>query len=206
MTQTLIDRVNGLARKVPNWAVYAIYAAPAPVFFYMAATGRMGAEPISALQREYGAIALQLLIIGLCISPLRRHLRVNLLKFRRAFGLLAFFYVLLHLLVWAVLDVQSLERVWADVVKRPYITIGMTAFVLMLPLVVTSNNRAVRWLGPRWRRLHRLTYAVVLLGAVHFIWLRKGVQIEPLAYLVVIMALLALRVDFRRLMRGWRAA
>ncbi|MFD1510448.1 protein-methionine-sulfoxide reductase heme-binding subunit MsrQ [Lacimonas salitolerans] len=203
---SLTDRVNAFARKLPSWVIYLIYAAPAPVFFYMAATGRMGAEPISALQREYGAIALQLLIIGLCITPLRRHLGVNLLKFRRAFGLLAFFYVVLHLGVWALLDVQSVERVWADIVKRPYITIGMVAFLLMIPLALTSNNRAVRWLGPRWRRLHRLTYGVVLLGAVHFIWLRKGVQIEPLAYLAVILAVLALRVDFKRLIGRWRAA
>lgn len=205
-TKVLTDWVNRVARKLPTWVIYMVYAAPAPVFFAMAATGRMGAEPINALQREYGAIALQLLIIGLCISPMRRHLGVNLLKFRRAFGLLAFFYVVLHLLVWAVLGVQSIDRVWADIVKRPYITIGMAAFVLMLPLVATSNNRAVRWLGPRWRRLHRLTYAVVLLGAVHFIWLRKGVQIEPLAYLAVILVLLALRVDAGRLLRGGRGA
>lgn len=203
---SLTDRVNAFARKLPSWVIYLIYAAPAPVFFYMAATGRMGADPISALQREYGEIALQLLIIGLCITPLRRHLGVNLLKFRRAFGLLAFFYVVLHLGVWALLDVQSVERVWADIVKRPYITIGMVAFLLMIPLALTSNNRAVRWLGPRWRRLHRLTYGVVLLGAVHFIWLRKGVQIEPLAYLAVILAVLALRVDFKRLIGRWRAA
>lgn len=203
---SLTDRVNAFARKLPSWVIYLIYAAPAPVFFYMAATGRMGAEPISALQREYGAIALQLLIIGLCITPLRRHLGVNLLKFRRAFGLLAFFYVVLHLGVWALLDVQSVERVWADIVKRPYITIGMVAFLLMIPLALTSNNRAVRRLGARWRRLHRLTYGVVLLGAVHFIWLRKGVQIEPLAYLAVILAVLALRVDFKRLIGRWRAA
>ena len=148
---------------------------------------------------------MQLLIIGLGITPMRRHLGVNLLKFRRAFGLLAFFYVVLHLLVWAVLGVQSLDRVWADIVKRPYITIGMAAFVLMLPLVATSNNRAVRWLGSGWRRLHRLTYGVVLLAAVHFIWLRKGVQIEPLAYLAVIVILMALRLDFKRLLRGRHA-
>ena len=190
---TVADRINGIARRVPTWAVYGLCLLPVPVLLYMAQTGGLGREPVEALEHELGEIALQLLIIGLCISPLRRFVGLNLLKFRRAFGVLAFTYVALHLLVWAVLDVQTRERVWADIVKRPYITIGMASFVLMLPLIVTSNNRAVRWLGPLWSRLHLLTYPVALLAAVHFIWVRKGFQIEPILYLGVITGLLALR-------------
>lgn len=191
---SIVDRINGLARKLPTWAVYVLYLLPVPVLLYMAQTGGLGREPVKALEHELGEIAIQLLIIGLCISPLRRFAGVNLLKFRRAFGILAFVYVLLHLLVWAVLDVQSLERVWADIVKRPYITVGMGAFVLMLPLIVTSNNWAVRRLGQAWRNLHLLAYPIALLAAVHFIWVRKGFQIEPILYLAVIVGLLALRV------------
>ncbi|EDM72675.1 hypothetical protein RAZWK3B_00605 [Roseobacter sp. AzwK-3b] len=198
----IVDRINALARRVPTWAAYILYALPAPVLFYMGATGGLGAEPIKALERELGEIALQLLIIGLCITPLRRYLGVNLIRFRRAFGLLAFFYVTLHLLVWLVLDVQVLSQIWADIVKRPYVTIGMAAFLLMIPLAATSNNRAVRWLGPRWRLLHRLTYGVAILGAVHFIWLSKGFQFEPMAYLAVILALLALRFSKRAVAMG----
>ena len=190
----IADRINGLVRRVPTWAIYILYALPAPVLFYMGATGGLGVEPIKALERELGEIALQLLVIGLCITPLRRFLGVNLLKFRRAFGLLAFFYVCLHLAVWLVLDVQILAQIWADIVKRPYVTIGMAAFVLMIPLALTSNNRAVRRLGPKWRQLHKLTYAVAILGAVHFIWLSKGFQIEPIFYLAAILGLLALRI------------
>ena len=190
---SITDRINTLARRLPTWVVYVLYLLPVPVLLYMAQTGGLGREPVEALEHELGEIAIQLLIIGLCISPLRRFAGVNLLKFRRAFGILAFVYVALHLLVWAVLDVQSLERVWADIVKRPYITIGMASFVLMLPLILTSNNRAVRWLGPLWSRLHQLTYPVALLAAVHFIWVRKGFQIEPLLYLAVIAMLIGLR-------------
>lgn len=188
------DRINAWARRIPTWVIYLAGALPAPWLFYLGATGGLGVEPVKALEHEYGELALQLLIAGLCVTPLRRQFGINLVKFRRALGLLAFSYVTMHLLVWAVLDVQALDRVWADIVKRPYITIGMSAFVLMVPLAATSNNWSVRRLGPRWRQLHRLTYAVVLLGAVHFIWLRKGWQVEPLVYLVVIVALLALRV------------
>jgi sulfoxide reductase heme-binding subunit YedZ len=187
------DRINSLARRVPVWAVWLGFGWVAPWLVYLGTTGRLGPEPIKALEHELGEIALQLLIIGLCLTPLRRYLGVNLLRFRRAIGLLAFSYVSLHLAVWLFLDVQDAGRIWADIVKRPYVTVGMTAFALMVPLAATSNNRSVRWLGPRWRMVHRLTYAVAVLGAIHFIWLSKGFQIEPLAYLAVILTLLALR-------------
>lgn len=189
----LVDRINNTARKLPAWALYVVMPLPALWFLYLGLTGGLGAEPIKALEHELGEVALQILIAGLAITPLRRHLGINLLKFRRAIGLMAFLYVFLHLLVWLVLDVQILGQIWADIVKRPYITVGMAAFVLMLPLALTSNNWSVRRLGPRWRKLHKLTYAVVLLGAVHFVMLVKGIQLEPLIYLALILGLLALR-------------
>lgn len=187
------DRINGLARRVPVWAVWLLGLAPAVWTFYLGLTGGLGAEPIKALERELGEVALQLVILGLCITPLRRYLGVNLIRFRRAVGLLAFTYVSVHLLVWLVLDVQIWAQIWADILKRPYVTVGFTAFLLMIPLALTSNDLSLRRLGPRWRVLHRLTYAVAVLGAVHFIWLSKGFQIEPLVYLAVILALLGLR-------------
>lgn len=195
-----MDRINSAARKLPTWAVYIAGLLPIPVFFWMAATGQLGVEPINALEREYGELALKLLIAGLCITPMRRHLGLNLLKFRRALGLLAFAYVTAHFAVWAILDVQSLERVWSDILKRPYVTVGMVAFLLLIPLAATSNNRAIRGLGTRWRLLHRLVYPAALLAAVHFIWLSKGFQIEPLVYLGVIAVLLALRAKTGRVL------
>ena len=190
----MVDTLNRLARRIPAWALYIVYLLPVPVLLYMAQTGGLGRDPVKALEHELGEIALQLLIIGRCITPLRRFAGLNLIKFRRAFGLLAFVYVVLHLLVWAVLDVQTLDRVWADIVKRPYITIGMGAMVLMVPLALTSNGRAVRAMGAAWRKLHLLVYPVVLLGGVHFVMVRKGLQIEPLLYLAVIVLLLGLRL------------
>jgi len=166
--------------------------------FYAGVTGGLGVEPIKALEHELGKIALQLLVAGLCITPLRRFAGINLLKFRRAIGVMAFVYVLLHLLVWLVLDVQIPAQIWADILKRPYVTVGMLAFVLMLPLAATSNGWAVRRLGASWRKLHRLTYAVAVLGAVHFMWLVKGFQIEPILYLLGIITLLALRLRWVR--------
>jgi sulfoxide reductase heme-binding subunit YedZ len=196
----LRDPINAAARHVPVWLVWGGLGAPAVWYFYLGLTGGLGADPIEALEHALGEVALQLLVAGLCITPLRRYLGINLLRFRRAIGLLAFTYVVLHLLVWLVLDVQIPAQIWADIVKRPYVTIGFVAFLLMIPLAVTSNNASVRKLGPQWRRLHQLTYAVALLGAVHFIWLSKGFQIEPLLYLAAILALLALRVRLPRRM------
>ncbi|MEO0358633.1 MAG: protein-methionine-sulfoxide reductase heme-binding subunit MsrQ [Pseudomonadota bacterium] len=190
MTQTF----NATVRKVPAWLLYVILPIPGLVVFYMGLTGGLGPEPINVLERELGEFALRLLIAGLAITPLLRFAKINLVKFRRALGIMAFVYVFAHLLTWLVLDVQILSQIWADILKRPYITVGMVAFALMVPLVATSNNWSVRRLGPRWRKLHRLTYPVAILGAVHFVMLSRGFQIEPLIYLVIVVAFLATRV------------
>ncbi|BDY14043.1 MULTISPECIES: protein-methionine-sulfoxide reductase heme-binding subunit MsrQ [Sulfitobacter] len=194
----MIDRLNTIARRVPTWVVYIVGLLPIPWLLFQAQTGGLGAEPIKALEKELGLLALQLLIAGLAITPARRYLRLNLIKFRRALGLLAFIYVSLHLLVWLVLDVGILSQIWADILKRPYITIGMAGFACLVPLAATSNNFSIRKLGATWRKLHRLTYLAAILAGVHFIWLVKGFQIEPLLYMAAILALLVLRLPKRR--------
>ena len=194
----MIDRLNTIARRVPTWIVYIVGLLPIPWLLFQAQTGGLGAEPIKALEKELGLLALQLLIAGLVITPARRYLRLNLIKFRRAVGLLAFIYVSLHLLVWLVLDVGILSQIWADILKRPYITIGMAGFACLVPLAATSNNFSIRKLGATWRKLHRLTYLAAILAGVHFIWLVKGFQIEPLLYMAAILALLLLRLPKRR--------
>lgn len=194
----MIDTLNNGLRRIPTWLVYLACAMPAPYFLYLGLTGGLGFEPIKALEHELGEFALQLVILSLAVTPMRRFLGLNLMKFRRAIGVMAFVYVLLHLLVWLVLDVQILSQIWADILKRPYITIGMTAFVLMLPLAATSNNWYMRRLGPRWKKLHRLAYPIAVLGAVHFVMLVKGFQIEPLIYLAVVLVLLFLRLPLLR--------
>lgn len=190
----LVDRINALARRIPVWSLWLVGLLPVPMLIVMGATGGLGREPIEALEHELGQLALQLVILALCITPLRRFAGVNLLKFRRAIGLLAFTYVTLHLSVWLFLDVRVWTEIWADVLKRPFVTVGVTAFLLMMPLALTSNNASVRRLGRQWQVLHRSTYAVAILGAIHFVWVRKGFQIEPLIYLGVITALLAVRM------------
>lgn len=189
----VVSTLNTAARRIPKWAVYLVGILPAPWLFYLGLTGGLGVEPISALEHEYGELALKLLIAGLCVTPLRRFFGINLLKFRRVIGVLTFVYVLLHLLVWLVLDVQVLSQIWGDILKRPYITVGMAGFVLLLPLAVTSNDWSVRKLGPRWRSLHKLTYVAAGLGALHYVMLARGFQIEPLVYMAIVAGLIALR-------------
>ncbi len=190
------DSINSALRRVPVWVVYLLCLLPVPWLLYLAQTGGLGREPIKALEHELGLIALQLLIAGLCVTPLRQYLGLNLMKFRRSIGVLAFTYVALHLAVWVVLDMSLLwGQMWADIWKRPYITVGMAGFVVLLPLAITSNNLALRKLGAvSWRKLHKLTYVAVLLGGIHYLWLVKGFQVEPILYMAAIVGLLALRL------------
>lgn len=198
---TTAQKINGVLRRVPTWSLYVLGALWAAFLFWQALTGQLGVEPINALEREYGDTALKLLVASLAVTPLMKYTRVSLLKFRRAIGLLTFFFVLAHFSVWALLDVQSFGRVWADILKRPYITVGMIAFVGLIPLALTSNNLSIRKLGRNWRRLHQLVYGIAILGAVHFIWLSKGFQIEPLVYLGLILGLLATRIRWKTFKR-----
>lgn len=196
----IMSGLNQILRRIPVWAVYVVGLLPAPWLFFLGLTGGLGVEPIEALEHEYGELALQLLILGLAVSPLRRLVGLNLMKFRRAIGVLTICYAGFHLLVWLVLDVQVPAQVWADIVKRPYITVGMAAFMLILPLGLTSNDASVRRLGAAWRRLHQLVYPAALLAGLHYVLLAKGFQFEPLLYLSAIVGLLLLRL---RPHRGW---
>ena len=203
---TPAQSINGALRRVPAWPVYIVGVFPAFWFLYLGMTGGLGPEPIKALEQELGRFALKLLIAVLAITPLRKYGGVSLIKYRRALGLLVVFYISMHLTVWLILDVQNFGRIWADIVKRPYITIGMTAFALMIPLAITSNNWSVRKMGAMgWKRLHWLVYLVIMLGATHFVLIRKAWQIEPLIYFGIALALLAVRLKWKQRRAAARA-
>ncbi len=188
--------INGTLRRIPAWTIYIVGAVYAMWEFWRALNqiGPYLVEPINVLERAYGEIALILMVVGLTVTPLRKWTGVNLIKFRRAIGVAAFFFVLAHFLVFAVLDVQSISRVWEETVKRPYVTVGMLSFLMLIPLAVTSNNLSVRKMGAAaWRKMHKLTYPAAILGAIHYLWLVKGFQLEPIIYLLVIVGLVATR-------------
>jgi sulfoxide reductase heme-binding subunit YedZ len=149
-----------------------------------------------ALEQELGEWALRFLIATLCVTPLRQLTGINLIRYRRALGLLAFYYAAFHLTTYLVLD-QGLDwaSIWADIVKRPYITIGMVTFTLLVPLAVTSNNAAVRAMGGKaWARLHKLVYVAAIGAALHYLLVVKAWPLEPMIYAAIIAALLLYRL------------
>lgn len=161
--------------------------------------GKLGANPIEFITRNTGDWALYLLTVTLAITPLRRLTGWNwLVRLRRMAGLFAFFYVLLHFTIFFWLDhFFDVQEMWADIVKRPFITVGMLALVLLLPLAITSTNAMVRYLGgKRWQWLHRLTYVIVPLGVLHFWWVKAGKNLlaQPILFAAIVGVLLLARV------------
>ncbi len=164
----------------------------------------LGANPIEELLHELGRWGLKFLLLSLSITPLRRWTGWNwLLRFRRMLGLFAFFYIILHFLTYAVLD-QSLDvaAIVEDVIKRPYITLGMTGLLFLIPLAVTSTKGMMRRLGKRWQKLHRLVYVIAIVGVWHFYWQVKLDTLEASMYALVLAVLLATRVYYSRKSRG----
>jgi len=189
-------------------ALYILGMTPAVLYFYWGLTDQLGADPQNVLERALGLWALRFLIASLVITPLRQLVGLSLYRFRRALGLLAFYYAMLHLSVYVLLDKGfDLDAIIADIIKRPYITVGMLAFAVLVPLAVTSNTPMIRRLGARWRKLHRLAYLAAAAAALHFIMLVKVWPLEPLIYAVLVAALLLFRLaySFRPRQRTSRA-
>lgn len=178
------------------WAVFLACLAPLGHLVYRGFYGDLGPNAVETVLHDTGDWALRLLLATLALRPLQR-LTGNpaWLRWRRMLGLYSFFYALLHGLTWAWLDQQwYLAGMLADVVKRPYITVGFTALGLLVPLAATSNRAAMRRLGRNWQRLHRSVYAIAVLGVLHFLWLVKADWLEPAIYGAVLALMLALRV------------
>lgn len=192
----LAQRLNAALRRLPVWPVYVLGLVPVVWLFVQGLTGGLGPDPVKVLEHRLGKTGLQLLVVVLAITPLQRLAGISLIRFRRVLGVLAFCYIALHVLVWLVLDIQFMwPEIWIDLTERPHIMLGMAGFVLLLPLVATSNDSAVRRMGAQaWRRLHRLTYPAAVAGGLHYLTSVKAWPVEPLLYLGLVVALLALRV------------
>jgi sulfoxide reductase heme-binding subunit YedZ len=161
--------------------------------------GELSANPISDITNETGTWTLRFLMITLAVTPLRRITGwSSVQRLRRMFGLFAFFYGSLHFMTYLYLD-QFLDfnSILHDIPKRPFITVGFTAFVLMIPLAATSMDKIAKWMGgERWRRLHRLVYAIAAAGVIHYLWLVKADTRPPLAYAAILAVLLGFRAWF----------
>ncbi len=176
------------------WLIYAAGLVPAAWGFWLGATGRLSGNPVKEFEHLLGLWALRFLVATLAITPIRDLFGLNWVRYRRALGLLAFWYVLMHFLTYMVLDQYlNFMAILIDIAKRPFITIGMAAFVLLIPLALTSNNWSIRRLGPRWTKLHRLVYIIAAAGALHFAMSVKVAGLEPLTYIALVAVLLAWR-------------
>lgn len=176
------------------WLVFALF------------TNQLGANPIEAITDFTGETALRILLLSLAMTPLRMLFRKPWpIRLRRMVGLFAFFYVLMHLLTYLLLD-QQLDgaAIIADIIDRPYITAGSVGFIILLALAVTSTKGMMKRMGKRWQLLHRLVYVATSAALLHFIWLTKGDQIEPIIYLAVFIVLMLFRT--KRLVKWYRTA
>ena len=190
---------NVVVRRFIKPALFVVCLVPL-LFLALEAFGiggaSLGANPVERIQDTLGEWGLRFLVITLAVTPLRDWFNAPwLVQLRRMLGLYAFFYVLMHFLTWLLLD-QGLywSGILEDIAKRPFITIGFAALLLLIPLAVTSTNGMMRRLGKRWKTLHRLVYPIALLGVWHYYWQVKSDVTEPLIYLSIVLVLLGWRV------------
>ena len=182
--------------KILKPLIFAAALLPAAALVYGFYTNDLTANPLDYITDQTGTWALAFLVISLAVTPLRRLTGWNpIIKLRRMLGLFSFFYALLHMLTWVVLlNFFDVREMVIDVVKRPFITIGMATFLILLALAVTSNQFSIRRLGRRWQSLHRLAYAAAIGAVIHFWWLVKEDITEPRRWLMVVTLLLGLRM------------
>jgi len=177
--------------------VFLICLGPLATLGWRALHGELTANPIEFITHATGDWTLRFLIITLCVTPFRKILHLpELIRFRRMLGLFAFFYACLHFTTYIWLDkFFDLSEMWKDIAKRKYITVGFTAFLLLIPLAITSTAGWIRRLGgKRWQQLHRLIYFSAALGVIHYYWLVKSAIIRPLTYGAIVAVLLLWRL------------
>jgi methionine sulfoxide reductase heme-binding subunit len=160
----------------------------------------LGANPIEKITHRTGDWALRLLLITLSVTPLRIFFGWQvLMRLRRMFGLFAFFYVCLHFSTYLVFDhFFDIGEIVKDIIKRPYVTMGFLAFVMLIPLALTSTNKKMKQLGKNWKRLHQLVYVIAVCGILHYLWLVKADLLQPLIHAAILVVLLGVRVWHQR--------
>ena len=174
-----------------------------PIFYitYQILTNQLGPEPIKDITHHTGKWTLYFIVITLAMTPLKKITKLNIwISYRRMFGLFIFFYASVHLMTYVGLDYRfDLVSIGDDIVKKKYIFIGFLAWLLLIPLVATSNKKMIKILKDKWKKLHRLIYLISLFGAIHYLWLVKRDLTEPLIYIIVILILLVFRLKIKNI-------
>ena len=177
-------------------SVFILSLFPFLIITYKIFFNKLGPEPVKEITHFTGEWTLIFICLTLSMSPLKKFTKLSLwINFRRMLGLFVFFYATLHLLTYVGLDYRfDWQPIFDDVVKKKYVFIGFAAWILLIPLVITSSKKMVRLLKNNWKKLHRLVYVIAIFGCLHYIWLSKTIFFKPLIYLIIIIVLLALRI------------
>ena len=192
--RSLFDLVRASVRRLRSWHIYVSLLVPLLFLAYDLLSGQLGVDPMRAIEKSLGVTAIYILILTLCITPFSILTGINFIRFRRAFGLMSFFYIILHFSTWLLLDMQLR---WIEIVesltRKPFIVFGMMGFLLLIPLAATSNNYSMKRLGKYWPKLHKLIYAAIILGGIHYLMMEKTLQNDAIITFIIIIVLISLR-------------
>ena len=192
--KSLFDLVRASVRRLRSWHIYVSLLVPLLFLAYDLLSGRLGVDPMRAIEKSLGITAIYILILTLCITPFSTLTGINFIRFRRAFGLMSFFYIILHFSTWLLLDMQLR---WVEIVesltRKPFIVFGMMGFLLLIPLAATSNNYSMKRLGKYWPKLHKLIYVAIILGGIHYLMMEKTLQNDAIITFIIIIVLISLR-------------
>ena len=182
-------------------SIFILSTIPFLIIIYKIFFNKLGPEPVKEITHFTGEWTLIFICLTLAMSPLKKLTNLNFwVKGRRMLGLFVFFYASLHLLTYVGIDYRfSWQPIFDDVVKKKYIFVGFAAWLLLIPLTLTSSQKMMLLLKQNWKKLHRLIYVIAILGSLHFIWLSKTIYFKPLIYFLLISVLLVLRINFKRI-------
>ena len=182
-------------------SIFALSLVPFLIITYKIFFNKLGPEPVKEITHFTGEWTLIFICLTLSMSPLQKFTNLNYwIKIRRMLGLFVFFYASLHLLTYVGIDYRfSWQPIFEDVIKKKYIFVGFAAWILLIPLTITSSQKMMLLLKQNWKKLHRLIYVIAILGSLHFIWLSKTIYFKPLIYFVLITFLLILRIKVKRI-------
>ena len=182
-------------------SIFILSIIPFLIITYKIFLNKLGPEPVKEITHFTGEWTLIFICLTLSMSPLKRFTNFTFwIKIRRMLGLFVFFYATLHMLTYVIIDYRfDWNQILDDVVKKKYIFVGFAAWVLLIPLVLTSSQKMIKTLKQNWKKLHRLIYIIAVFGSLHFIWLSKTIYFKPLIYFVVITVLLVLRINFKKI-------
>ncbi len=186
--------INLILRKIKPSYFYIILLLPLLALIIELMSGGLGVDPMRKIERELGNTGLNLLILTLALTPITKLTSFNLIRYKRVFGLISFFYITLHFLTWLLLDMQlRWDEIIISLTKKPFIVLGMVSLVLLVPLAITSNNYSIRKLNNYWKRVHFLIYPAAIIGGLHYMLMAKTIQFDAVKTLIVILLLITLK-------------